>query len=163
MLALRSIVFALLLPGTVTVLIPHFIVSGGHAAGPEYWTLWRYLSLMPITIGAGTLCSCIRDFAVAGRGTLAVVDPPKHLVVRGLYHYVRNPMYLSVGTILLGEALFFGSFRLLCYAVVFFIIFHLFVVFYEEPTLLRKFGESYEVYRRRVRRWLPRFSRETAA
>jgi protein-S-isoprenylcysteine O-methyltransferase Ste14 len=155
MLALRSIFFALLLPGTMTVLIPHFIVSRGQPGQWGHWTPWQFLGLLPIGVGAGVLFRCIWDFAVAGRGTLAPVDPPKDLVVRGLYRYVRNPMYVGVLTILLGEALLFRSLALLCYAGIFFTVTHLFVVLYEEPTLRRQFGESYETYCRRVHRWFP--------
>jgi hypothetical protein len=82
MLTLRSIFFTFLLPGTVTVVIPYFVVFGGHIDRLESWTLWHYLSLLPIIVGAGILFWCVWDFAVAGRGTLAPVDPPKHLVVR---------------------------------------------------------------------------------
>jgi protein-S-isoprenylcysteine O-methyltransferase Ste14 len=109
-----------------------------------------------MSVGAGVLFRCIWDFAVAGRGTLAPVDPPRHLVVRGLYRYVRNPMYVGVVTILLGEALLFRSLALLCYAGIFLFVVHLFIVVYEEPALRRQFGESYENYCRRVHRWLPR-------
>ena len=162
MLTLRSIFFTFLLPGTVTVVIPYFVVFGGHIDRLESWTLWHYLSLLPIIVGAGILFWCVWDFAVAGRGTLAPVDPPKHLVVRGLYRYVRNPMSMGVVSILFGEALLFWAFSLLCYAIVFFIITHLFVVLYEEPALRRQFGESYEAYRRSVPRWLPHVPHESA-
>ena len=162
MLTLRSIFFTFLLPGTVTVVIPYFVVFGGHIDRLESWTLWHYLSLLPIIVGAGILFWCVWDFAVAGRGTLAPVDPPKHLVVRGLYRYVRNPMSVGVVSILFGEALLFWSLSLLCYAIVFFIITHLFVVLHEEPALRRQFGESYEAYRRSVPRWLPHVPHESA-
>ena len=163
MLALRSIFFTFLLPGTVTVLIPYFVVFGGRVDYQRTWGLQCYLSLLPISIGAGILVWCIWDFAVVGRGTLAPVDPPKHLVVRGLYRYVRNPMYVGVVSILFGESLFFWSLSLLCYAIVFFITAHLFVVLYEEPALLRQFGQSYEAYRHGVHRWLPHTPNESAA
>src|SRR4029450_5667724 len=155
MLALRSIFFALLIPGTVTVLIPYLIASSRGPIRIEHWTLWQYLSLLPIIVGTGILIWCIRDFAVAGRGTLAPIDPPKHLVVRGPYRYVRHPMDVGAGSILLGEALLLSSLAVLGYAVAYFAIIYLFVVFYEEPTLRRQFGESYETYCRRVHRWVP--------
>jgi protein-S-isoprenylcysteine O-methyltransferase Ste14 len=155
MLALRSTFFTLLLPGTATVLIPYLILSDRQAGWLGQVALWQYLGLLPIGVGAGVLLRCIWDFAVAGRGTLAPVDPPKHLVVRGLYRYVRNPMYVGVVTILLGEAVLFRSLALLCYAGIFFTVVHAFVVLYEEPTLRRQFGESYENYCRRVHRWFP--------
>jgi protein-S-isoprenylcysteine O-methyltransferase Ste14 len=83
------------------------------------------------------------------------MDPPKHLVVEGLYRYVRNPMYLGVLLLLLGETAFFQSSALLQYTVAWFIVVNLLVVFYEEPALRRRFGDSYERYVRSVHRWLP--------
>jgi len=87
---------------------------------------------------------------------LSPVDPPRELVVRGLYRYVRNPMYLSVTVIVFGESLLTGSRALLVYWAIWFVAVNLFVMGYEEPTLRLRFGESYERYAREVRRWLPR-------
>jgi protein-S-isoprenylcysteine O-methyltransferase Ste14 len=156
MLALRSILFALLVPGTVTVIIPWLIAYQGRAANLAHWTPWRYVDLPPLTVGVAILFWCVWDFAVVGHGTLAPIDPPTQLVVRGPYRYVRNPMYVGVVLILLGEAALFESVALLIYGAIFFLAVHCFVVLYEEPTLYRQFGESYDGYRRRVRRWWPR-------
>ena len=93
---------------------------------------------------------------MTGRGTPAPIDPPKELVARGLYRYVRNPMYVGVMSILVGEALIFASRTLVWYAVTVFIGFNLFVLLYEEPTLRHKFGAAYERYCAAVPRWLPR-------
>jgi protein-S-isoprenylcysteine O-methyltransferase Ste14 len=158
MLALRSILFALLLPGTVTVAVPYLIVHQTHAAQFEHWTLWRWLGLLPISVGVAIVVWCIWDFAASGRGTLAPVDPPRQLVVRGPYRCVRNPMYVGVVVILLGEALLFQSFPLVVYTIFFFVAVQCFVVLYEEPALRRKFGESYEAYCHRVHRWRPQAS-----
>jgi protein-S-isoprenylcysteine O-methyltransferase Ste14 len=106
--------------------------------------------------GIVLLAACIWEFARSGRGTLSPVDPPTTLVVRGLYRYVRNPMYLSVTTIVLGEVLLTGSGALLVYLAVWIVAVNLFVLGYEEPTLRRQFGPSYEEYARRVGRWIPR-------
>jgi protein-S-isoprenylcysteine O-methyltransferase Ste14 len=110
-------------------------------------------------IGAGTalLAMCIWEFARRGRGTLAPVDPPRELVVHGLYRYVRNPMYLSVTAILLGEVLLTQSHGLFTFWAVWFVAVNLLVIGYEEPTLRRKFGASYEAYAESVHRWLPSF------
>ena len=110
---------------------------------------------MAAVSGAAVLLRCIWEFMVTGRGTLAPVDPPTQLVVRGLYRYVRNPMYLGAFTMLLGEAALFKSLALLEYAVAWFIIINLIVLFREEPVLRRRFGESYDRYVRSVHRWLP--------
>ena len=156
MLALRSVLYALLLPGTVTVVIPWFIVHRNHTAQFSHSTLWHCVGLLPLVTGTVVLSWCIWDFAAFGRGTLAPLDPPTQLVVRGPYRHVRNPMYVGVALILLGETALFESMALLVYGAIFVAVAHGFVVLYEEPALRRQFGESYEEYRRRVRRWWPR-------
>jgi protein-S-isoprenylcysteine O-methyltransferase Ste14 len=155
MLALRSIFFTILLPGTVTVLIPYFIVARGGAGIGGSWTALHLLGLTLMVPGAAILLWCIWDFASKGRGTLAPIDPPRQLVVEGLYRYVRNPMYLGVLLMLLGETAFFQSIALLKYTLAWFIVVNLFVLLYEEPALRHRFGDSYERYFRSVRRWLP--------
>ena len=154
MLLVKSLLFAILLPGTVTLLVPYLMLSGSHAS-PK-WASWSLLAFVPLTAGASILLRCIWDFAVSGRGTLAPIDPPKELVVHGLYRYVRNPMYVGVLLVLLGEAGLFNSRALLVYAGGFWVVASAFVFFYEEPTLRRKFGGSYARYYRSVNRWLPR-------
>jgi len=155
MLFLRSIFFTLLIPGSVTVLFPYLLLSGRRPAMVPHWGVAQYLGLPLLVLGAGVLLRCIWDFAVAGHGTLAPIDPPTDLVVRGLYRYVRNPMYVGVVTILLGEAMLFESMTMVVYAGGFLTLTHLFVVLYEEPALKGQFGESYGRYCRQVRRWLP--------
>jgi protein-S-isoprenylcysteine O-methyltransferase Ste14 len=155
MLALRSLLYTILIPGTVTVLIPYLIVSGRGGRIAEPWGLLQGLGLAAALLGATILLRCIWEFMVTGGGTLAPVDPPTQLVVRGLYRYVRNPMYLGAFTLLLGEAALFQSFALLQYTLAWFIIINLIVLFREEPVLRRRFGDSYERYLRSVHRWLP--------
>lgn len=157
MLLLRSIFFTFLLPGTVTVVIPYQIISTRGAGDFSVYQPLRYLGVPFIVTGAAGLLWCIWQFFAEGRGTLAPVDPPKHLVVRGLYRYVRNPMYVSVITILIGEAIFFLSAGVLIEAGIFMALAHLFVAFYEEPALRRQFGDGYERYARTVGRWIPGF------
>jgi protein-S-isoprenylcysteine O-methyltransferase Ste14 len=155
MLALRSLFFTIVVPGTVTVLLPYLIVSRGGGSIPGSWTPVHLLGLVLILVGAAILFWCIWDFATKGRGTLAPIDPPRQLVVQGLYRYVRNPMYLGVLILLLGQAAFFRSVTLLQYTAAWFLIVNLIVVLYEEPSLRRRFGDSYERYVRSVHRWLP--------
>jgi protein-S-isoprenylcysteine O-methyltransferase Ste14 len=155
MLALRSLFFTIVVPGTVAVLIPYLIVSRGGARLGGPWTTAQLLSLAPLAMGATILLWCIWDFAAKGRGTLAPIDPPKQLVVQGLYRYVRNPMYLGVLLLLLGEAAFFRSTALLQYSLAWFVVVNLVVVLYEEPSLRSRFGDSYDRYRHSVHRWLP--------
>lgn len=153
MLLLRSIFFTVLMPGTVTVWIPLWLVS---AQGAQSVGLWRYAGLPLIVVGAALLLWCIGLFYTQGRGTLAPVDPPKHLVVQGLYCYVRNPMYVSVMLILIGETIFFASPYILLETGIFLTITHLFIKYYEEPALRRQFGEPYVEYTQTVGRWVPK-------
>ena len=156
MLLLKSIFFTLLLPGTVTIAVPYYLITSqaGHTS-QSCWVL-RYLGLPLIAIGAVVLLWSIWKFYSDGRGTLAPIDPPKNLVIRGLYRYVRNPMYVGVLWVLLGEACWFSSVFILLEAVIFLCITHLFVKYYEEPALRQQFGEEYERYMRAVGRWFPR-------
>jgi protein-S-isoprenylcysteine O-methyltransferase Ste14 len=154
-LALRNIFYTLIIPGTVTVLIPYLIVLGTGGGIRQPWGIVQTLSLAPIALGAAILLRCIWEFMVTGRGTLAPIDPPTQLVVRGLYRYVRNPMYLGAMTLLLGEAAFFESLLVLQYALAWFLVINVVVILYEEPTLRRRFGSSYEQYTRSVHRWRP--------
>ena len=156
MLALRSLLFSLVLPGSVTLLIPYLLLSSSLEPIPSRLEPLRFVGLVPILIGAFILLRCIWDFAVTGRGTVAPVDPPTTLVVRGLYRYVRNPIYVGVLLIVLGEAILFESPRLAIYAVILWLFFHLAVVLYEEPELREKFGSEYEAYLRSVGRWIPK-------
>jgi len=116
--------------------------------------------LVFILIGASIYLRCAWDFAFAGRGTPAPIDPPKELVVRGLYRYVRNPMYVGVLSVVVGQAIWFEARGLFAYAALCFLLFFAFVVLYEEPALRRKFGESYERYCNEVPRWIPRLKRK---
>ena len=102
------------------------------------------------------LGACIFEFAHTGRGTLAPVDPPRVLVVRGLYRYVRNPMYLSVTLIVWGEILLTRSVALIAYWLAWFVAANLFVRGYEEPALRRQFGSDYDRYAAKVGRWMPK-------
>jgi len=149
----KTLIFTLIVPATVTIYLPYMLLPAPHT--PPVGSL-HYLGLIPITLGVLIYCWCAWDFAIKGRGTPAPIDPPKELVARGLYARVRNPMYVGVMSILIGEVLFFASRTLLWYALAVFIGFNLFVLLYEEPTLRHKFGAAYENYCAAVPRWLPR-------
>jgi protein-S-isoprenylcysteine O-methyltransferase Ste14 len=150
----KTLIFIFIAPATVTIYLPYWLLAG-RAGTPQIGPV-RYVGLLPIIVGACIELWCAWDFAVTGRGTPAPFDPPKELVARGLYAYVRNPMYLGVGLVVLGEALFFASRTLLWYAAGALVCANLFVLLYEEPTLRRKFGVAYEGYCAAVPRWLPR-------
>jgi protein-S-isoprenylcysteine O-methyltransferase Ste14 len=156
-LAMRSLLWTLLLPGVVAGYLP-WRYFGLDRAQVDLTKPLHVLGLLCVALGATLLAACIVEFARSGRGTLSPVDPPRHLVVRGLYRYVRNPMYLSVTTIVFGEWLLVRTPALGVYWAVWFAGANLFVIGYEEPNLRRRFGPSYEAYTGRVGRWIPRLS-----
>ena len=131
--------------------MPWWIVSGDRGRG----TGWPVLGGDRRRCGLAVLLRCVRDFYVAGKGTLAPWDPPRHLVVVGLYRYTRNPMYVGLVTWVLGWSLAAGSWRLAAYCALLAVAFHLRTIMYEEPRL-GAFGADCERYRAAVPRWLPR-------
>lgn len=154
-LTLRSLLWVFLLPGLVVGYLPwryfglrRVLLDLGD---PLHWT-----GLAGILAGAIGLGLSVWEFARTGRGTLSPAEPPRLLVVRGLYRYVRNPMYLSVTAILLGEVLLARSWTLLGYWAVWFAAANAFVMGYEEPRLRHQFGPAYVHYTKAVGRWLPR-------
>jgi protein-S-isoprenylcysteine O-methyltransferase Ste14 len=155
-LAVRSITWAVLLPGVLAGYLP-WRFFGLAQVDINFGDPLHLLGLLFIALGAALLIVCIWEFARSGRGTLSPIDPPRELVVRGLYRYVRNPMYLSVTTIVFGEFMLTRSRGLLWYWAIWFTAANLFVIGYEEPNLRRRFGASYERYKQTVGRWIPRF------
>jgi len=143
------------MPGVVAGYIP-WRYFGLEGARIDWSNLVDIMGLASLGAGVLLLTVCIFEFARTGRGTLSPVDPPRHLVVRGLYRYVRNPMYLAVTLILLGEAAVLHSRDLVIYWACFFFAANLFVIGYEEPYLRSRFGISYEAYTRQVGRWIPK-------
>lgn len=156
MVYIKSALFALLVPGTVAGVIPYWIASSTERNIPAWYAPWSSVGWVPILSGLAVLLWCTADFARKGQGTPAPIDPPKNLVINGLYRCVRNPMYVGVLSILLGEWILAPSIPLLVYAMIIGLMFHAFIVFYEEPVLRRKFGSAYEGYCRQVNRWAPR-------
>lgn len=151
-LAVRNLVFTVVVPGTVGVYVPLFIVgSGGTLPAPAVWPGFAL-----VVIGVVLYGWCLGLFALVGRGTPGPWDSPRRLVATGPYRWVRNPIYIAVLAVVLGEATLFRSLPLLIYAGAVAIAFHVFVIAYEEPTLRDSFGESYREYTGQVSRWLPR-------
>ena len=120
------------------------------------WVVFRVIGAVLIVLGAGVVIESFARFALEGLGTPAPLAPTQRLVVRGLYRYVRNPIYIADAAIIAGQSLLLGRLWLLLYAVAFLIVTAAFVRWYEEPTLSRQFGDEYEAYRRAVPGWLPR-------
>ena len=155
--ALGTVVFVLLAPGSVVVLGP-WLLTGWHVAPPLLgWLVTRWLGAALLVLALPLFVAFTLRFVVEGHGTPAPIAPTDCLVVGGPFRWVRNPGYVSVVTLLVGQALVFGSPGLLGYAAVVAIAFHLFVILYEEPTLRRRYGADYEMYCRAVPRWVPRF------
>ena len=152
-LAARSVVFVILIPGTVAGYIPWRILAASHRSPRPSSDIVSLLAAGLVAAGWGVLLRCVWDFAAAGRGTLAPIDPPRRLVVRGPYRFTRNPMYNGVVLALLGEALLFRSGALLEYALAALAVFHLVVILYEEPALRSRFGDDYAAYAAAVPRW----------
>ena len=154
MLWVRTVLFALWVPSIELALIPFFLVR---RFGQQFdLGHMRLLALILFVPGCAVILRCFVEFIRRGHGTPAPYDPPRRLVIAGLYRYARNPQYIGVILVVLGEAVFFGSFALLAYAAFFAIGYHLFVRFYEEPTLNKLFGEDYTRYRATVPRWMPK-------
>lgn len=150
---LGSLLFTLVVPGTVVGLVPWFLAE--RFPRPPLPGGLRWAGVVLLVPGAVVLLDSIARFA-RELGTPAPSAPTEGLVVTGLYRHVRNPMYLAVVAILIGEALLFRRGVLLAYAGAVWVAVHLFVLGYEEPTLERRYGADYEAYRRMVRRWLPK-------
>jgi protein-S-isoprenylcysteine O-methyltransferase Ste14 len=151
----RNLFFTILQPGLVAGLIPYWIL-GRELSNIRITSLQlrQYAGVVLFIIGLAIMLSCIVNFAVKGRGTLSPADPTKHLVVGGLYKYSRNPMYVGVMMMLIGEAIFFESTDLWVYLIIVFIGFHLFILLHEEPRLKKDFEAEYKEYCKKVRRWI---------
>ena len=150
--ALRALLFTLVAPTTVGLLVPWLIAQ--HAM-PADWGLWHHAGWLLVALGTLGYLLCVRDFVVRGQGTPNPLDPPRRFVATGLYRHVRNPMYVSIGTLIAGEALLWQARELLLYLLLLWPLFHLFVTQYEERHLRRVFGPEYEAYLQRVPRWVP--------
>ncbi len=152
----RGATYATLFIGLLLVFVPGRILERSGIGRPTHLGAVEYAGIAVAVVGGALALWCIVTFAVVGRGTPAPFDPPRTLVVRGPYQYVRNPMYLGAALALCGPALVYRSIALFGYAGLFLVATHVLVVSYEEPTLARLFGAEYEAYRARVGRWLPR-------
>ncbi len=153
---LNTILFTVAVPGTVAVYIP-YLVAGGWKSPGEGWITG--IGVVLIAVGAAIYLRCAWEFAVRGLGTPAPIAPTKYLVTTALHRYARNPMYIGVALAIAGQSVLFRNLHVLEYAALMLLAAHLFVILYEEPTLQRRFGASYEEYRRAVPRWLPKFRR----
>jgi protein-S-isoprenylcysteine O-methyltransferase Ste14 len=155
MTTIKTTFFILLVPGFLLGIVPVFVIPKIPGVGfPP--GMWNWIAVPFWLVGIATLVWCAADFVRKGRGTPLPLDPPKELVVNGLYRYVRNPMYVGVLFIQIGTIVWFGTLAQAIYWFFLFIGFNLFIRANEEPTLRKTFGMAYEEYYRKVPRWLPR-------
>jgi protein-S-isoprenylcysteine O-methyltransferase Ste14 len=148
----------ILLPGTVLVFIPSTILYlSGISAGQRSDVVYLLAGVL-LLFGLSLALWTVSLFTRVGNGTPAPWSPPKHLVVRGPYHYVRNPMITGVLLILMSEALFFSSIALGLWWIFFLIANLIYLQMVEEPGLIKRFGGEYEIYRQNVPRWIPRLT-----
>jgi len=153
---LGSALFFVLAPGAVAGLVPWWI-SRWRLQPPLFGlSLFRFLGGLLIAAGLPVLLDSFARFAFQGLGTPAPVFPTRHLVVTGLYRYVRNPMYVAVLAVIAGQGLLLGNPAVLRYGAFVWLAFHLFVLVYEEPALRTTFGAEYKTFCAHVPRWIPR-------
>src|SRR5216110_2917447 len=152
----RAVTYAALFIGFVLVYLPGRFLTWSGVVAPASTGAPQVAGMIMVTIGTVIALWCVFTFVFIGKGTPAPFDPPRRLVIRGPYRFVRNPMYIGAVVALCGAALFYEARSILIYAGAFLAATHLFVVAYEEPTLRRTFGPDYEGYCRQVRRWWPR-------
>jgi len=154
----KNLLFTVLVPGFVAGWMP-LVFLLRRARLPAAWTTQHYAAVPLLLAGVALYLACVWLFGASGRGTPAPIDPPRKLVMRGPYRWVRNPMYLAVLLFVLGEAVFFLSLTLLLYAVCLASAFQVFVMLIEEPGLQRRYGAMYSDYCNITNRWLPRAPR----
>jgi protein-S-isoprenylcysteine O-methyltransferase Ste14 len=153
---LGSLLFFIVAPFLAAGIVPWWISRWEFQPAFLGVELTRAVGVLLILAGVPGVVDSFARFALQGLGTPAPVAPPQHLVVTGLYRYVRNPMYVSVVAVIFGQSLLFGDWRLIVYGALFWLACHAFVVVYEEPTLQRTFGAEFEAFRANVPRWIPR-------
>ena len=154
----ESLIFLFIVPGTVAGFVPWWVGRWRVHAPFMGFAALRVAGGLLMAAGAVILVDAFLRFALKGLGTPAPFLPPKHLVVTGSYRYVRNPMYVAVVSLILGQALLLGDYRVFVYGVCVWAITHVFVVAYEEPKLRGSFPEEYAVFCIHVHRWAPRLT-----
>ena len=153
MTALKSLLWLILVAGLGAGYVPFALLPKSPQVEIGFFA---YLAFPLWLLGGVIVLWCFWDFTFKGHGTPNPRVPPKELVTTGLYRYVRNPIYVGTLTIIVGHFLWFKTIWMLAYAVLVFLVFHLFVALYEEPTLKEKFGTAYENYCESVPRWIPK-------
>jgi protein-S-isoprenylcysteine O-methyltransferase Ste14 len=151
----RALTYAVFFVGVFLIVLPARVLSSAGVARPPVAGVWQVAGLSVAAIGALLTLACIFAFVFVGGGTQAPFDPPRRLVVRGPYRFMRNPMYVGASAALAGAALFYRSIPLAVYAGGFLLVSHVFVMWFEEPVLRRSFDGEYDAYCARTGRWWP--------
>jgi protein-S-isoprenylcysteine O-methyltransferase Ste14 len=154
--AIGSAVMFIVGPGLVIGVVPWLLTRWWFRDPTPYWAIVRVLGVLLVLAGLVVLIQAFARFVSEGFGTPLPAAPPKHLVVGGLYRWVRNPMYVAMLAVILGQGLLFGQLGPLVYAVILWAAAAIVVRWHEEPVLARRFGSDYDVYRRAVPAWWPR-------
>ncbi len=156
MVFLKTFLFTIFVPGMMVAGFPALVLRLEDPPSSPVFSGQGLLGVLLIALGGAVYFSTAFDFARQGQGTPFPLDPPRLVVRGGLYKWVRNPMYLGVLTVITGEAILFRSWHLVWYLLSVAAGFAVFVRFYEEPSLLRRFGAGYKAYCQSVPRWIPR-------
>jgi protein-S-isoprenylcysteine O-methyltransferase Ste14 len=157
MLSLKTALAILLVPGAACFLVPYWILAASPVPLARPVGILQGLAVLVAFVGVYMILWVGAAFVRQGRGTPVPVEPPKNLVIHGLYRVVRNPMYVGAILIILAEAAYFASLYLLMYAAGVWAVLHTFLVVFEEPQLKRRFGPNYERYLAEVPRWIPKW------
>jgi protein-S-isoprenylcysteine O-methyltransferase Ste14 len=153
---LGSVLFFLIAPAFVAGVVPWWMTHWSFGPPILHFPAGRVFGAFLILVGIPPLLDSFARFALEGLGTPAPVAPTEHLVITGFYRHVRNPMYVGVVAVVLGQALLCGNLRVLIYGFLLWGAFHLFVISYEEPTLRKSFASEYQEFSSHVPRWIPR-------
>jgi protein-S-isoprenylcysteine O-methyltransferase Ste14 len=161
MTAIKTLLWSIFVPGTFAITVPYLLLYSRFDFFRINLSRFRWFGLIPILAGVMLYIWCAWYFTFVGKGTPAPFDPPRELVIKGPYQHSRNPIYIFVALTLIGEAVFFGATVLVLYAAAVVTFLHLWVVFYEERGLKRRFGSPYERYCERVPRWIWELSQQS--
>jgi len=156
MLSLKSALATIVVPGTACALIPYYILKATHVSLSPPFDILQFMAILISVLGLYMIVWVSTAFVRQGKGTPIPIDPPTHLLITGLYRYVRNPMYVGALLIVIAEAIYFSYPWLMLYAAGLWAALHTALVVFEEPQLKRRFGADYEHYLMTVPRWIPK-------
>jgi protein-S-isoprenylcysteine O-methyltransferase Ste14 len=159
MRTIKATFATILVPGSACILVPYFILKAANVSLNPPIGIIQIIALLAAVLGWGMIIWVSTAFVRLGKGTPIPIEPPRHLVISGLYRYMRNPMYTGALIIILAEALYFRATSLVFYAIGLGVLFQTFLIIFEEPQLKRRFGMEYKQYLETVPRWIPKLRR----